>query len=97
MALQQIEFPAFIPEGVEGLDDEPEFEPSRHLQLEPSRQVYTLEAFGYSDEEIARCAGPVAVAGPFRVLSDEGVRADLDVAIEDIRDESRSHLQRYGS
>jgi len=80
MQLTTIKFPSTVPAGVEGLDDEPDFVPSRHLQLEPSHEIYTLEEFGYSDEDIDRCAGNIAVAGPFRVLSDEGAAVLLETS-----------------
>ena len=80
MQLKTIEFPNSVPAGVDGLDDEPDFVPSRHLQLESSRETYTLEEFGYSDEVINQCPGNIAVAGPFRVLSDEGAAVLLDIS-----------------
>ena len=80
MRLEQIEFPEFLPAGVGTLSEEPEFDPWRHLQLESSLHVYTLSDFGYTPEEIARCPSNIALAGPFRVLSDEGAAALLDVS-----------------
>ena len=69
VALESIEFPNTIPQGVEVLEEEPKFDPSRHLQLEPSEHVYRLDDFGYTDEEIGQCPSNIAVAGPFRILS----------------------------
>ena len=80
MALHPIELPRDIPEGVEVLQDEPEFVPARHLQLETATDVYRLGDFGYGDEVIAQCPSNVALAGPFRILSDEGAAAMLDVS-----------------
>ena len=80
MQLKTIEFPSTVPAGVEGLEDEPDFVPSRHLQLESSRETHTLEEFGYSDEVISQCPGGIAVAGPFRVLSDEGAAVLLETS-----------------
>lgn len=80
MALDPIVFPSTIPNGVEVLEDEPAFNPSQHLQLEPSAHVYRLDDFGYSDEEIGQCPSNIAVAGPFRILSDEGAAALLDIS-----------------
>lgn len=68
------------PVGFEWLGDEPEFDPLRHLQLEMPDLVRTLDEFGYSPDEIARTATPVAVTSAFRVLSDEGAVVLLDVA-----------------
>ncbi|MBT6203569.1 MAG: hypothetical protein HOI34_07695 [Rhodospirillaceae bacterium] len=99
MTLKQIEFPATIPDGVDVLDDEPGFVPSRHLQFEASQEVYRLGDFGYSDDEIARCPSDVAVAGPFRILSDEGASAMLDVSrrlkVFKQRSERASAMVRY--
>jgi len=78
--LRPIEFPRDLPSGVDTLEDEPEFVPARHLQLEPSREVYKLDDFGYDSPTIAQCPSNIAVAGPFRLLSDEGASVMLDVA-----------------
>ena len=80
MALLPIEIPNDIPQGVEVLQDEPDFVPSRHLQLEPSEHIYKLDDFGYIDEEIAQCPSNIALAGPFRILSEEGAGVLLDVS-----------------
>ena len=80
MALQTIELPKQVPQGVEVLRDEPDFVPPRHLQLEPAREIYKVDDFGYPAEEIAQCPSNIALAGPFRVLSDEGAAAMLDVS-----------------
>jgi len=80
MQLKTIEFPSTVPAGVEGLEDEPDFVPSRHLQLESSRETHTLEEFGYSNEVISQCPGGIAVAGPFRVLSEEGAAVLLETS-----------------
>jgi hypothetical protein len=42
--------------------------------------VRTLDEFGYTADEVARTATPVAVTSAFRVLSDEGAAVMLDVA-----------------
>lgn len=68
------------PGGFEWLEGEPEFDPARHLQLEMPERVRTLDEFGYTAEEIARTATPVAVTSAFRVLSDEGAAVLLTVA-----------------
>ena len=78
--LRPIEFPRVVPPGVGVLDDEPEFIPAIHLQLEPARGVYKLDAFGYSEQELSKCPSNVALAGPFRILSDEGAAAMVDVS-----------------
>ena len=78
MALQLIEFPKTLPDGMEELDDEPSFDPGVHLQLEPSQSKWRLDDFGYSESEISQCPSRLAAAGPFRVLSDEGAAVMLE-------------------
>jgi hypothetical protein len=74
-------FPAELPATYQAIADEPVFDPVRHLALEPPRQVWRLEDLGYAAEEIRKCATDVAVAGPFRVLSEEGTVAARSVAV----------------
>ena len=50
----------------------------RYLQLESPSGVHTFAEFGRVDEEVL--LSPVAVTEPFRVLSDEGVAAALEIA-----------------
>ena len=73
-------FPQDIPDGYQLLADETEYDPELHLDLEFPQRIWTLEEFGYSREEIANCASPVAVTSPFRLLSDEGVQRLYQVA-----------------
>lgn len=73
-------FPDAAPAAYEPLADEPRFEARRHFAFEPPRRVWTLAEFGYDARAITNSPSPIAVAGPFRVLSDEGVTAALDVA-----------------
>lgn len=73
-------FPAEQPPGYEWLDGEPTFDPERHLALTEPDEVIGLADLGYSPDEIATKATPVAVSTPFRVLSDEGAAVMLDVA-----------------
>jgi hypothetical protein len=79
MPFGPIPFPKTIPDEIGRLDDEPVFDPAIHLQLEPPATKLRLGEIGYTREEIARCPSDVAIAGPFRVLSDEGAAALLDV------------------
>jgi hypothetical protein len=73
-------FPTRRPTGYDWLDDEPVFDPARHLQLEPPGATTSLAELGYSADEIAPTATPVAFSEPFRVLSDEGAEVLLEVA-----------------
>ena len=64
----------------EWFDDEPAFDPERHLRLEEPEEVVMLADLGYDQAEIATKATPVAASSPFRILSDEGATVMLDVA-----------------
>ena len=75
-----VPFPQAQPRGYEWLDDEPEFDPQRHLQLEAPDEVVMLADLGYESAEIASKATPVALSSPFRMLSDEGAAVMLDIA-----------------
>lgn len=75
-----VPFPATQPPGYSWLDSEPSFDPAKHLQLEAPDEIVMLSDLGYSAEEIATKATPVAASSPFRVLSDEGAAVLLDIA-----------------
>ena len=75
-----VPFPSNQPDGYEWLDDEPVFDPDRHLQLEEPAEILMLADLGYGEEEIAAKATPVAASAPFQVLSNEGSAVLLDVA-----------------
>ena len=75
-----VPFPDTQPPGYEWLDDEPLFDPERHLQLESPAEIVLLADLGYDAAEIATKATPVAASSPFRVLSAEGAEVMLDVA-----------------
>ena len=48
-----VSFPDELPRGYSWIADEPTFDPSVHLQLEPPSSITTLTELGYSDEDIA--------------------------------------------
>ena len=75
-----IAFPATMPEGFAPLEREPEFVPSRHLALERPDQITSLGELGYGADEIATCPSDFGVTSPFRMLTDEGAEAMLEVA-----------------
>lgn len=75
-----VPFPATQPPGYDWLDDEPVFDPARHLQLEAPSEIVMLADLGYGTDEIATKATPVAASSPFRMLSDEGAAVMLDLA-----------------
>lgn len=74
-------FPSTRPLSYGQLRDEPAFDPKRHLALEPPSQRWTLDDLGYTEEEANTCASRVGVAGPFRLLSDQGAEAARTVAL----------------
>ena len=75
MAVPEIPFPVSIPEAYPRIEHEPCFDPAKHLALEKPTFAVTLEEFGY-DQQASRAAPTnMAMAGPFRILSDEGVTA----------------------
>ena len=80
MSIAAVPFPSELPRGYEWFENEPEFDPARHLALERPAETRHLREFGYDDEEIASKATSVAVSSPFRILSDEGAKVLLDVA-----------------
>lgn len=73
-------FPATAPQGFERLDNEPEFDPAKHLQIEMPSDVLSLGDLGYSASEIAECPADFGVTSIFRILSDEGIAAMLETA-----------------
>ena len=80
MTQHAIPFPEKLPAGFEWFEDEPAFDPAKHLALEKPETITHLQELGYSDEEVSRKATSVAVSSPFRILSDEGASVLLEVA-----------------
>lgn len=75
-----VPFPNTQPDGYEWFDDEPVFDPAVHLALESPTRTYNLLDLGYRPNEIESKATDFAVSEPFRVLSDEGAAAMLDIS-----------------
>lgn len=73
-------FPDGRPDGFPVLADEPEFDAARHLAIEAPAEIYTLEDFGYGEDEIAASPSAIAATSAFRMLSDEGVACLQQVA-----------------
>lgn len=80
MLADPIPFPRALPAGYEPLPEEPDYDPGRHLALEPPPATVRLAALGYDAAEIAACPSDFAVSAPFRLLSEEGVAALQQVA-----------------
>jgi len=74
-----IAFPKTLPEGYQYLDKEPIYAPDMHLALEYPKESLSLQDFGYSDAEIARCPTDYGISGIARLLSEEGVSALMSV------------------
>ena len=77
-----VPFPSELPAGYEWLENEPVFDPERHLQLQEPAEVLTLADLGYTPDEIAGKATTIAATSPFRVLSAEGAETMLAVGRE---------------
>ncbi|WP_070105349.1 hypothetical protein [Ilumatobacter coccineus] len=75
-----VPFPSELPPGYAWFDDEPVFDPERHLRLEQPAEITTLADLGYGPDDIAGKATTIAASSPFRVLSDEGAEVMLAVA-----------------
>lgn len=75
-----LEFPDSLPPGFAWIEDEPAFDPVRHLAVEAPRPAYSLADLGYEPADIEPTATPIAVSHPFRVLSDEGAAIMLETA-----------------
>lgn len=77
---EELLFPSNLPHGFMSLPETTVFDPSVHLQLEKPTEVYALADLGYSPEDIASCPTTFGATSVFRILSDEGAAALLDVA-----------------
>jgi hypothetical protein len=75
-----IAFPDTHPDGYAPLEKEPEFVPSRHLALERPEKITSLGELGYGGEDVASCPSDFGVTSPFRMLTEEGAEAMLEVA-----------------
>lgn len=75
-----LEFPNIQPQGFPVLENEPVFDPAKHLQIEMPETIISLKEFGYSDSDIAECPCDFGITNVFRILSDEGAKCMLEVA-----------------
>jgi hypothetical protein len=82
-------FPRELPPTYAAIPNEPTFDPARHLALEPPHNLWRLSDLAYTAAEIGECASEVAVAGPFRLLSEEGVSLARSAALS-LRDLCRT-------
>ncbi len=72
-------FPSSRPEAYQPLESEPLFDAARHLALEAPARTWTLCDFGYDEDVASLTPSDVAAAGPFRLLSEEGVAVTQEV------------------
>ena len=84
MQIAPLDFPEHLPHGYTERDDEPAFDPARHLALERPSALWTLEDFGYDAETIEATPSRLAITAPFRMLSPEGA-ATLEAITLDLR------------
>ena len=77
---QQLALPLVGPDGYEPLPSEPEFDAAKHFQIERPDKIFSLAELGYSKDEIAQCPSDFGVTSVFRLLSDAGADALLEVA-----------------
>ena len=83
-----ITFPNTLPDGYYYIENEPVYDPKKHLALEYSKESISLQDLGYSDEEISKCPTELAISGVVRLLSDEGARVLM---------QSAQSLRKYSS
>jgi hypothetical protein len=81
MFANPLPLPTSRPRAYGQLTEEPVFDPRLHLALEPPARCWSLADFGYTPVETQQCLTGIAVAGPFRVLSEAGVAAARSVAL----------------
>ncbi len=75
MLAEPLAMPAVRPAHITREIEEPAFDAKRHLDLTWPERITTLDDFGYDAAAKARTPSPVAITSPFRLLSDEGVKA----------------------
>ncbi len=75
MSVPDIPFPASIPKAYPIIEGEPTFDPAVHLALEKPTRCVCLGDFGYDEKTSNAAPTQVAVAGPMRIFSDDGVAA----------------------
>lgn len=81
---ETLPMPADRPAHITRSIDEPVFDAKRHLALTLPERIDTLEDFGYDAAARARTPSPVAITSPFRLLSEEGVRA-LEGVLQELK------------
>lgn len=75
-------FPNERPTSYIKLENEPEFEARRHLDLGQPETVTTLTQLGYVGEETENCPSEFGVSSAFKILSDEGLAVMRDVCLK---------------
>lgn len=74
-----LNFPQGKPDAYIRLDNEPPFDPARHLALEMPAATTDLAELGYDEATIATCPSRLGVTTPFRIFSNEGLAVVQDL------------------
>jgi len=76
------------------LEDEPIFDEQKHLALPFKRptQIWTLQEFGYEEDNISKCPSDLAVTSTFQLLTEEGVR-DLRIVCSKLYKFHQTHVR----
>jgi hypothetical protein len=77
LQLSPLPFPSQVPTAYRplALQDEPIWDPARHLALTTPATTLGLAELGYGPPEVSAAASPLGVTAPFGVFSDEGLAA----------------------
>ena len=77
-----LRFPDQRPTEYIKLEDEPTFNPSKHLQLEKPQKTVSLTELGYSATDVKTCPSEFGVSSAFRILSDEGLAVMREICLK---------------
>lgn len=75
-------FPDQRPPDYIRLENEPVFDPAKHLALEAPDQQISLMELGYTQDEIQHCPSVFGLCSAFRILSDEGLAVMRDICLK---------------
>ncbi|WP_409432950.1 hypothetical protein ACJ3XI_00210 [Litorimonas sp. RW-G-Af-16] len=71
--VQTLPFPNQRPPNYIKLENEPQFDARKHLNLGSPETIITLSQLGYTEAEVKDCPTSFGVSTAFKILSDEGV------------------------
>lgn len=75
-------FPNERPTSYIKLDNEPQFDAARHLDLRDPEKITSLSDLGYSTDDATGCPTEFGVSSAFKILSDEGLAVMRDVCLK---------------